>query len=125
MNEILIKQGKHAINKHNAQYDSKLPLHSYNLQKQREHATATLSPAERAKLIQIGNKFLNQNKLAEAKKIFTRTGYYDGLQRLARSYVEKGKMLEAYLIFRDIQSREKEIIEDAILASIRTLLQKQ
>ena len=60
---------------------------------------ACLESAQRAALIRRGNEFLNEGKIAEAKKIFLTTRYGDGLTRIGDYYKEKQNPLEALRMY--------------------------
>ena len=81
-----------------------------------------LSASERVRLIQQGNKCLNENNIEQAKKIFTTIGYKEGLKSIARYYADKGNMIGAYLMFRQAGAKETERLEQNIIHTIKTLL---
>ena len=67
------------------------------------------------RLIQQGNKCLNENNIEQAKKIFTTIGYKEGLKSIARYYADKGNMIGEHILCLDKQgAKETERLEQNI-----------
>lgn len=68
-----------------------------------------------------GNVFFNQGDVEQARRIFLATGYSDGLSRVADTYMEKNRELDAlklYLLAHNKRKSEPLIKKLAGLVSI-------
>ncbi len=121
--EALITKAKKLIADHNTQQTSSNNTADTFYQRitKKPHAL-NISASERVKLIQYGNKCLNEKNIQHAKQIFTAIGYNDGLERIARYYAENGNMIEAYLLFKQSGAKEKEVLEQRIVHTLKAFL---
>jgi len=85
----------------------------------------TLSSEQRVRLIRKGNEFYNAGRIEDAKHIFVRTKYIDGMIRVADHYYDQQKPAAALLMYRAAGCKEKvEELYERIVAVIRLLLEE-
>jgi hypothetical protein len=68
---------------------------------------APLSGEKRAALVRKGNELFNKGELDLAQRIFTTTGYSDGLIRIGDAYVKDGRPLDALKAYWTAPAPEK------------------
>jgi hypothetical protein len=85
-----------------------------------------LSDSERVELVRRGNELYNAGRIEEAKPLFLKAHYTDGIVRVADHYYYRLKRpAAALLLYRHAGCRERvEQIYETIAAVIRRLLEE-
>lgn len=82
-----------------------------------------LSSEQKAQLNRRGNVLFNQGNVEEARKIFTATGYSDGLSRVGDNYKASGKTLDALKEYYLAHNKKKaEPLYESLAEVIRQML---
>ena len=70
---------------------------------------ASLSAGQKAALNRTGNTLFNKGDIEQARRIFTTTGYSDGLTRVGDAYAKKNepiKALKQYVLAHNVKKSE-------------------
>lgn len=82
-----------------------------------------LNSEQKVMLNRRGNELFNEGHIAEAQRIFTTTGYSDGLTRVGDYYAEQKQMVEALRLYCLAKNKRKsEPIIDSLVQLIKTLV---
>jgi uncharacterized protein YifE (UPF0438 family) len=74
---------------------------------------------QKASLNKKGNMLFNQGDIETARRIFTTTGYSDGLSRVGDFFAEKGQELEALKLYWLAHNKRK---SEPIVKKMATLI---
>ena len=86
-------------------------------------SVTSLSSEQKAVLNRRGNRLFNEGFIQEAQRIFTTTGYSDGLTRVGDYYAAKNNTLEALRMYCLAKNKRKsEPIIDSLVRLIRVLI---
>ncbi|MBC6719415.1 hypothetical protein IZU27_07100 [Treponema socranskii] len=86
---------------------------------------ASLSSGQKAGLNRTGNTLFNEGNIEQARRIFTATGYSDGLTRVGDAYAKKNetiKALKQYVLAHN--SKKSEPIYECMARVISAVLKK-
>lgn len=84
-----------------------------------------IDDARRTQLIRKGNELYNSGDIEMARRCFVTAGYIDGIIRVADRYSAKGRLIDAMLLYRKADCREKlEELYEKAAAVIHELLQQ-
>ena len=87
---------------------------------------AALSAGQKAGLNRTGNTLFNKGDIEQARRIFTTTGYSDGLTRVGDAYAKKNepiKALKQYVLAHNVKKSEP--IYECMARIISTILQEK
>ena len=87
---------------------------------------AALSAGQKAGLNRTGNTLFNEGNIEQARRIFTATGYSDGLTRVGDAYAKKNetiKALKQYVLAHN--AKKSEPIYECMARIISTILQEK
>ena len=87
---------------------------------------AALSAGQKAGLNRTGNTLFNEGNIEQARRIFTATGYSDGLTRVGDAYAKKNetiKALKQYVLAHN--AKKSEPIYECMAGIISTILQEK
>ena len=87
---------------------------------------ANLSSGQKAALNRTGNTLFNEGHLEQARRIFTTTGYSDGLTRVGDAYAKKNETLKAlkqYVLAHN--AKKSEPIYECMARVISAVLEKK
>ncbi|MEL3901235.1 MAG: hypothetical protein P1P60_00150 [Treponema phagedenis] len=88
-----------------------------------EKSISPLTPEQKAALNRRGNQLFNEGHIDEAQRIFTTTGYSDGLTRIGDYYASQKKMLEALRLYCLAKNKRKsEPMIDSLVRLVRILI---
>ena len=86
---------------------------------------ASLSAGQKAALNRTGNTLFNKGDIEQARRIFTTTGYSDGLTRVGDAYAKKNepiKALKQYVLAHNVKKSEP--IYECMARVISAVLEK-
>ena len=86
---------------------------------------AALSAGQKAGLNRTGNTLFNKGDIEQARRIFTTTGYSDGLTRVGDAYAKKNepiKALKQYVLAHNVKKSEP--IYECMARVISAVLEK-
>lgn len=75
--------------------------------KTNEKPNTALSSEQKAILNRKGNIFFNEGDVEQARRIFLATGYSDGLSRVADTYMEKNREMDALKLYLLAHNKRK------------------
>lgn len=83
----------------------------------------TLTKEQKVLLNRKGNEFFNKGEIESALRIFTTTGYSDGLSRVADVYAQNNKEIEALKLYWLAHNKRKaEILIQRLSVIIQTII---
>jgi hypothetical protein len=90
-----------------------------------DNPVGSLTSEQKAFLNRKGNVLYNENAIEEARRIFTTTGYSDGLTRIGDKYMEKNKSIPALKEYVLAHNKKKaEPLYDSLAKIISVLLKE-